>query len=63
VLYRGEWWAPFRTAALRRAAAAALKRLGSTEALAILQDAAVGGSRGVRSAAKRYAKSVSREVS
>src|SRR5258705_7975346 len=27
VLYRGEWWAPFRTAALRRPAAAALKRL------------------------------------
>ena len=63
VLYRGEWWAPFRTAALRRAAAAALKRLGSAEALAILQEATVGGSRGVRSAARRYVKSVSREVS
>jgi len=63
VLHRGEWWAPFRTAALRRAAAAALKRLGSPEALAILQDAAANGSRGVRNAAKRHVKSVSRDVS
>jgi HEAT repeat protein len=60
VLYRGEWWAPFRTAALRRAAAGALKRIGSAEALAVLQDAAANGSRGVRSAAKRYVKSVSK---
>ena len=28
-LYRGEWWAPTRTAVLRRAAAAALRRIGA----------------------------------
>ena len=33
ILYRGEWWAPFRTAALRQAAAAALRSMGTPEAL------------------------------
>lgn len=51
-LYRGDWWAPFRTAALRRSAAAALMRLGTPEATAILEEAARKGSRGVRSAAR-----------
>ena len=32
ILYRGEWWAPLRTAALRQAAAAALRGLGTPEA-------------------------------
>ena len=32
-LYRGEWWAPRRTAALRAAAAQALARIGTPEAL------------------------------
>ena len=53
VLYRGEWWAPYRTAALRRAAATALRRIGTPETLAVLEDAVAHGSRGVRSAAAR----------
>ena len=60
ILYRGEWWAPFRTAAMRQAAAAALRRLGSPEALELLREAAASGSRGVRSAAKRYVSSAPR---
>jgi HEAT repeats/PBS lyase HEAT-like repeat len=52
VLYRGEWWAPRRTAAFRAAAAAALARIGTPEALAVLELAAATGSRGVRSAAR-----------
>jgi HEAT repeat protein len=51
-LDRGDWWAPRRTAALRTAAAAALKRIGSPDALSALEDAARSGSRGVRSAAR-----------
>jgi hypothetical protein len=54
-LYRGDWWAPLRTAALRRAAAAALKRLNSPEARAILDEAASSGSAGVRKAARAHA--------
>jgi HEAT repeat protein len=50
-LHHGEWYAPFRTAALRRAAAGALRRTGSPEALSVLRDAAERGSRGVRAAA------------
>jgi hypothetical protein len=52
VLYSGSIWTPFKTAALRRAAAAALKRVGSPEANAVLEEAVAKGSRGVRSAAK-----------
>ena len=52
ILYRGEWWAPFRTAALRQAAAAALRGLGTPEATAVLQEAAAHGSRAVRKAAR-----------
>lgn len=55
VLYRGEWWAPFRTAALRQAAAAALRRIGAPETLAVLDEAARTGSRGVRNAARPHA--------
>ena len=55
ILYRGEWWAPFRTAALRHAAAGALQRLGTSEAMAALDEAASQGSRGVRNVARRYA--------
>jgi len=51
-LYRGEWWAPRRSAALRRAAATALARIGTSAALTILETAARRGSRGVRSAAR-----------
>jgi len=51
-LYKGEWWAPRRTSALRNAAATALARIGTPEALSVLDDAAAQGSRGVRSAAR-----------
>jgi hypothetical protein len=51
-LDRGDWWAPRRTAALRNAAAAALKRIGSPETLEALEDALRTGSRGVRAAAR-----------
>jgi hypothetical protein len=52
VLHRGEWWAPSRTARLRSAAAAALRRIGSDDAVRVLEDAVASGSRGVRSAAR-----------
>lgn len=52
VLYGGSFWTPFKTAALRRAAAAALKHIGSSEATAVLDEAIAKGSRGVRKAAK-----------
>jgi HEAT repeat protein len=55
VLYRGEWWAPFRTAALRQAAATALRRIGAAETLAVLEEAARRGNRGVRNAARPHA--------
>jgi hypothetical protein len=51
-LHRGEWWAPGRTRVLRTAAAAALARMGTPEAAAILEEAARAGSRGVRRAAR-----------
>jgi hypothetical protein len=51
-LYKGEWWAPRRTAALRNAAATALARIGTPEAFAALDDAVARGSRGVRAAAR-----------
>jgi HEAT repeat protein len=51
-LYRGEWWAPRRTSALRAAAAAALARIGTAGATAVLEQAARSGLRGVRAAAR-----------
>jgi HEAT repeat protein len=51
-LYRGEWWAPRRTAALRGAAAAALARIGTAVAASALEEAAHSGPRGVRAAAR-----------
>ena len=51
-LYKGEWWAPRRTAALRTAAAAALARIGTPEATSVLEEAVERGSRGIRSAAR-----------
>ena len=51
-LYKGEWWAPRRTSALRTAAATALVRIGTPDALAVLDEAVARGSRGVRSAAR-----------
>lgn len=52
VLNRGEWWAPFRTARLRAAAAAALRDCGTPAALQALAEAAADGSPAVRRAAK-----------
>jgi len=59
-LYRGEWWAPRRSASLRRAAAAALARIGSTEAMAALTEATERGSRGVRTAARAQLETAGR---
>jgi HEAT repeat protein len=63
ILYRGEWWAPLRTATLRQAAAVALHRLGSPDALDVLQEAATSGSRGVRKVAKQSIRPVSKGAS
>lgn len=60
-LYRGEWWAPRRTATLRAAAASALARIGTSEALAALADASQRGSRGVRAAARSQLDALARE--
>jgi hypothetical protein len=51
-LYSGEWWAPLRTAELRRIVANALHQIGTPEALRVLQEAAERGPRGVRTAAR-----------
>jgi HEAT repeat protein len=60
VLYSGSIWTPFKTAAMRRGAASALKRIGSAEATAVLDEAIAKGSRGVRSAAKEQVGSTLR---
>jgi hypothetical protein len=51
-LYRGEWWAPRRTATMRAAAAAALAKIGTPDAHAVLDEASHARSRGVRGAAR-----------
>jgi hypothetical protein len=51
-LDRGAWWAPRRTAALRRSAVSSLGRIDAAAARAALEDAAVRGSRAVRQAAR-----------
>jgi HEAT repeat protein len=63
VLYGGSLWTPFKTRAMRRAAAEALKRIGSDEATAVLDEAIAKGSRGVRSAAKQQVGSALRPES
>ncbi len=50
----GEWWAPRRTSALRLAAAAALARIGTPDAFAVLEDAVANGPRGLRNAARPH---------
>jgi HEAT repeat protein len=60
VLHRGTWWAPSRTARLREAAATALQRIGSPDSIAILDEAASTGSRGVRKIARAAASAVAR---
>ena len=51
-LYRGEWWAPVRTRALRVAAAEALRKIGDPAATEVLGEAAHGAPRGVRAVAR-----------
>jgi hypothetical protein len=51
-LRRGEWYAPLRTAALRKSVAAALRRIATPKALDALKEAATSGPRGVRAAAR-----------
>jgi hypothetical protein len=53
-LYRGEWWAPRRTAALRSAAATALARIGSPDAIDVLEHGLSSGSRGVKTAVRPH---------
>jgi HEAT repeat protein len=55
-LYRGEWWAPRRSAVLRALAAMALARIGTAEAFSVLEQAARSGPRGVRAAARTSLK-------
>ncbi len=50
----GEWWAPRRTSALRAAAAAALARVGTDQAFAVLEAAVTNGPRGLRNAARPH---------
>ncbi len=50
----GEWWAPRRTSSLRAAAAAALARVGTAEAFAVLEEAVTNGPRGLRNAARPH---------
>jgi hypothetical protein len=49
-----EWWAPRRTSTLRAASAAALARVGTPEAFAVLEDAVTNGPRGLRNAARPH---------
>jgi len=53
-LRKGEWWAPRRTAGLRKAAAAALARIGTPEAITALEEAVATGTRGIRAAARAH---------
>jgi hypothetical protein len=52
VLYRGDWWAPFRTARMRSAAAQALRAAGSDLARQTLDEAVSEGPRAVRRVAR-----------
>jgi hypothetical protein len=62
ILHGGNWFAPFKTAALREAAAAALLRIGSPETAAVLAEAASGGSRSVRKIARAKAEMAARRT-
>jgi HEAT repeat protein len=57
-LQQGDWMAPFRTRRTRACAAHALRKIGTTAALAALQEASKGGKRGVRAAAKAELKTL-----
>jgi hypothetical protein len=51
-LQRGDWWAPMRTRRSRAAAAAALRKIGTPQAIDALRMASTRGSRGARAAAR-----------
>jgi HEAT repeat protein len=55
-LYRGEWWAPGRTASIRNAAAAALALIGTPEANEVLDEALRSGPRRVRASVRAQAQ-------
>ena len=59
-LFEGSAWTPFRTRAHRRAAADALRRIGTDPALEALRDAAASGPRGTRAAARAELKGAGR---
>ncbi len=50
----GEWWAPRRNSTIRAAAAAALARIGTPDAFAVLEEAVAQGPRGLRAAARPH---------
>lgn len=52
ILYRGQWWAPGRTARIRSSAARALRTMGQPSAERVLEEAAASGPGGVRKIAK-----------
>jgi HEAT repeat protein len=51
-LYQGDWWTPFSTRRVRQAAARALRRIGTADAMDVLNQAVAGAPRGVRAAAR-----------
>ena len=51
-IQQGDWWAPMRTRASKRKAAAALRRIGAPDAIQALRTAAAEGSRSTRAAAR-----------
>jgi hypothetical protein len=53
-LYKGDWWAPRRTATMRAAVAAALARIGTDDAFHVLEEAAACRRRGIRKAVKPH---------
>jgi hypothetical protein len=55
-LQGGHWMAPLRTRRTRASAAQALRRIGTSAAVAVLRDASARGSRGVRAAARAELK-------
>ncbi len=59
-MYEGSLWAPFQTRAHRRAAADALRRIGTEPALEALRQASTSGPRGVRAAARAELKGAGR---
>jgi HEAT repeat protein len=52
VLHAGSWLRPFASRRYRAAAAHALARIGSPDAIGVLRDASANGGLGVRSAAR-----------